>query len=181
MKELREARGTNFKRALLGVAVALLLSACGNDGMDDLREFVATAHQGRKPKVEPLPEIKPQEPFTYAAEKLVDPFSARNLKSQILQAGGAGPRPDLNRRREPLEDYPLDALKMVGTLARGKQAWAVIQAPDGTVHRASVGNHLGQNFGTITRISDDKIDLVELVQGSLGDWVERPASVALAE
>jgi len=181
MKRSCEVCGANFRRALLGVAVTLLLSACGNDAMDDLREFVATAHAGRTPKVEPLPEIKPQEPFAYAAEKLVDPFSTRNLKSQALQAAGAGPRPDLNRRKEPLEDYPLDALKMVGTLARGKQAWAVIQAPDGTVHRASIGNHLGQNFGTITRISDDKIDIVELVQGSLGDWVERSASVALAE
>jgi type IV pilus assembly protein PilP len=181
MKESRENRETNLRRVLFCTAVVLLLSACGNDRMDDLREFVATAHAGRKPKVEPLPEIKPQEPFAYAAEKLVDPFSTRNLKSQTFQAAGTGPRPDLNRRKEPLEDYPLDALKMVGTLARGKQAWAVIQAPDGTVHRASIGNHLGQNFGTITRISDDKIDLVELVQGSLGDWVERPASVALAE
>lgn len=161
--------------------LAVLIGACSNDGMDDLREFVATAHSGRKPKIEPLPEIKPQEPFAYAAENLVDPFSSRNLKSPGTQTAGNGPRPDMNRRKEPLEDYPLDALKMVGTLARGKQAWAVIQAPDGTVYRAGVGNHMGQNFGTITRITEDKIDLVELVQGSLGDWVERPASVALAE
>lgn len=162
-------------------AAVLLLVGCSNDGMDDLREFVATAHAGKTPKIEPLPEIKPQEPFAYAAEKLVDPFSSRNLKSQAAQTAGAGPRPDLNRRKEPLEDYPLDALKMVGTLERGKQAWAVILAPDGTVHRAGVGSHMGQNFGTITRITEDKIDLVELVQGSLGDWIERPASVALAE
>lgn len=149
--------------------------------MDDLRQFVATADAGRKPKIEPLPEIKPEEPFTYAAEKLVDPFSSRNLKSKLPQTAGSGPRPDLNRRKEPLEDYPLDALKMVGTLSRGKHAWAVIMAPDGTVHRAGVGNHMGQNFGTITRITEDKVDLVELVQGSLGNWVERPASIALAE
>lgn len=170
-----------FMRLIFSTMLIVLLSACGSDGMDDLREFVATAHAGKTPKIEPLPEIKPQEPFTYAAEKLVDPFSSRNLKSQAVQTAGGGPRPDLNRRKEPLEEYPLDALKMVGTLARGKQAWAVIQAPDGAVYRAGVGNHLGQNFGTITRISDDKIDVVELVQGSLGDWVERPASVALAE
>lgn len=150
--------------------------------MDDLRHFVETAHAGRTPKVEPLPEIKTQEPFAYAAAKLSDPFDARNLSSQAaLAAASAGPRPDLNRRKEPLEEYPLDALKMVGTLARGKQAWAVIQAPDGTVHRATVGNYMGQNFGKITRISEEKIDLIEIVQGTLGDWVEREASVALAE
>lgn len=181
---MRVEFSANRDRPLSLVWCAVLiagLSACANDGMDDLRQFVATASVGRTPKIEPLPEIKTQEPFTYAAEKLPDPFSPRNLNSQATQSAGNGPRPDLNRRKEPLEEYPLDALKMVGTLARGKKAWAVIQAPDGTVYRAGVGNHLGQNFGTITRISDDKIEITELVQGSLGDWVERSASVALAE
>ncbi|OGI65991.1 MAG: hypothetical protein A2W18_13470, partial [Candidatus Muproteobacteria bacterium RBG_16_60_9] len=163
----RAAREVPCRRLLILATLVFLLSACSNDGMDDLREFVATAHAGKTPKVEPLPEIKPQEPFAYAAERLVDPFSKRNLKAQAIQSTGGGPRPDLNRRREVLEEYPLDALKMVGTLARGKQAWAVLQAPDGTVHRAGVGAHVGQNFGTITRIADDKIDLIELVQGSL--------------
>ncbi|MFP5349089.1 MAG: pilus assembly protein PilP [Gammaproteobacteria bacterium] len=149
--------------------------------MDDLREFTANAHKGKTAKVEPLPEIKTTEPFVYSAAKLADPFSPANLKPASSKSAGGGPRPDMNRRREPLEEYPLDALKMVGTLSRGKQAWVVIQAPDGTVHRASVGNHLGQNFGTITRITDDKISLIELVQGPVGDWVEREASVTLAE
>jgi len=169
-------------RAVLALGVLFVLAGCGNDGMDDLREFVAKAPAGRGGKVDPLPEIKTQETFSYSAAKQVDPFAAFNLKPVNARAGaGGGPRPDMNRRREPLEDYPLDALKMVGTLAKGKQAWAVIQAPDGTVHRASVGNHLGQNFGTIIRITEDKISLVELIQGAVGDWVEREASVALAE
>lgn len=175
------ARLQKFVRLLCGSGLVAALAGCADDGMDDLRQFVANAAAGRTPKVEPLPEIKTQEPFAYAAAKLADPFAKFNLKSQGSQTAGAGPRPDMNRRKEPLEEFPLDALKMVGTLARGKQAWAVIQAPDGTVHRATVGNHMGQNFGTVTRISEDKIDLVELVQGSLGDWVEREASVALAE
>lgn len=169
-----------FVQFLCGSSLIIALSGCAEDGMDDLRQFVANAATGKTPNVEPLPEIKTQEPFVYAAAKLADPF-ARFNRSLGSQASGRGPRPDMNRRKEPLEEFPLDALKMVGTLARGKQAWAVIQAPDGTVHRAAVGNHMGQNFGTITRISEDKIDLVELVQGSLGDWVEREASVALAE
>ncbi|MBI3898755.1 MAG: pilus assembly protein PilP [Gammaproteobacteria bacterium] len=138
-----------------------------------------TAHAGKTPKVEPLPEVKPQEQFAYAADNLVDPFAQFSRKAQAT--AGAGPRPDMNRRKEALEEFPLDALKMVGTLIRGKQFWAVIQAPDGTVHRLSVGNHMGQNFGKILRISEEKISLIELVQGPLGDWVEREASVALAE
>lgn len=174
------ARFSTLLRAALPLAAVLVLGGCGNDGMDDLREFVAKAHAGRTGKVEPLPEIKTQETYSYSAAKLADPFATFNLKP-INTKVGTGPRPDMNRRREPLEDYPLDALKMVGTLSRGKQSWAVIQAPDGSVHRASVGNHLGQNFGTITRITDDKISLIELIQGAVGDWVEREASVALAD
>lgn len=167
---------------LVAVTTAVLaLAGCGSDGMDDLRDFVANAHKGRTAKVEPLPEIKTTEPFAYSATKLSDPFAVANLKPLANKTAGGGPRPDMNRRREPLEDYPLDALKMVGTLARGKQAWVVVQAPDGTVHRASVGNHMGQNFGTITRITDEKVSLIELVQGSVGDWVERETSVVLAE
>ena len=162
------------------LACLLLLGGCGGDGMDDLREFVKNAHADRKPKIEPLPEIKPYEAFAYAAAELPDPFSPANLRPQ--SAGKAsGPRPDMNRRKEPLEDYPLDALKMVGTLSRGKLSWGIIQAPDGTVHRVQRGNYIGQNFGRITRVSDEKIDLVEMHQGPLGGWVEREAVLAIQE
>lgn len=171
-----------FRRLrFLAVCLApLLLTSCADDGTDDLRRFVETAHAGKQPRIEPLPEIKTHEQFAYSAGSLGDPFVARNLRTQG-SPGGGGPRPDMNRRREALEEFPLDALKMVGTLQRGKQHWAVIQAPDGTVHRATVGNHVGQNFGAITRITEDKISLIELVQGPLGDWIERESSLALAE
>lgn len=168
------------KLRILGICMAaLLLGGCAEDGMDDLRQFVETAHAGKQPRIEPIPEIRTQELFAYGAASLRDPFTPQNLKAQAGQGGG--PRPDMNRRREPLEEFPLDALKMVGTLQRGKQAWAVIQAPDGTVHRATIGNHMGQNFGAITRITEDKIKLIELVQGPMGDWIERESSLALAE
>lgn len=158
-----------------------LLSGCSSDGLDDLREFVKHAHADRKPKIEPLPEIKPYEAFAYAAADLTNPFSPANLKPQSVQGLAGGPRPDMNRRKEPLEDYPLDGLKMVGTLSRGKQSWGIIQTADGAVYRVQKGNYLGQNFGRITRVTDEKIDLVELIQGALGEWVEREASLAIQE
>jgi type IV pilus assembly protein PilP len=164
--------------AFTGV-LCLALGGCAGDELDEVRTFVKNAHADRKPRVEPLPEIKVQEPFRYSAMNLADPFSAGNLKPQAR--GGRELRPDRGRRKEPLEDYPLDSLKMVGTLMRGKQAWAVVQAPDGTVHRAKIGDHLGQNFGMVTKITEEKIDLIELVQSSLGDWTERAANLALAE
>jgi len=160
--------------------VCAALAGCSSDGLQDLRDFVKNAYANQKPKVEPLPEIKMQETFAYSAEGLADPFAAFNLKPQSQRNAG-GPRPDPNRRKEPLEDYPLDSLKMVGTLMRGKQAWAIIQAPDGTVYRVQVGDHMGQNSGMVNKITEDKVDLVELIQSAAGDWVEREASLALVE
>ena len=167
--------GTLALVAILCVA----LSGCGSDGMDDLRDWVAKERKGRKPRVEPLPEIKIQESFIYSADDMADPFAPFNLKP-------TGPRgkkicPGCDRRQEPLEAYPLDALRMVGTLSRGNQSWAVIQAPDGAVHRAKIGDHMGQNFGMVTNISEESVNLVELIQNPLGDWIEREANLAIAE
>ncbi len=169
-----------MKRIFASFLACFILVGCSNDGLDDLRTFVQTAHADKKPKVEPIPEIKPYEAFEYSATQLTDPFSVANLKPLSTPVAN-GPRPDMNRRKEPLEDYPLDALKMVGTLMRNKSYWVIIQAPDGTVHRAQVGNFLGQNFGKVTKIGEEKIDLLELIPGSSGDWVERQASLAIAE
>ncbi len=171
---------TRSKGLVLAIFAALL-AGCSNDGLDDLRDFVKNAHADRKPRVEPIPDIKPLEGFIYAASKLPDPFAGFNLRAQKAGGGaGSGLRPDMNRRKQALEEFPLDALKMVGTLSRGKQFWAVIQAPDGTVHRTQVGAYLGQNFGAIVKISEEKIDLIELIPGSMGDWVEREASISIA-
>lgn len=153
------------------------LAACSHDGLSDLREFVNTAYANRKPAIEPIPAIKPYESFAYSAAKLPDPFTPYNTRL----SEGHGPRPDMNRRKEPLEAYPLDSLKMVGTIERGKKMWAVVQAPDGTVYRVHPGNHMGQNFGTVTKVTEEKISLVELVPGQLGDWVERDASLTLPQ
>ena len=171
-----------MRRAFLPFVLAIgLLAGCSSDGLEDLRDFVKNAHADRKPKIEPLPEIKPYEAFAYAASDLTNPFSPANLRPQSIQAKSGGPRPDMNRRKEPLEDFPLDALKMVGTLSKGKQSWGIIQTADGAVYRVQKGNHLGQNFGRITRVTDEKIDLIELIQGAMGEWVEREANIAIQE
>ncbi len=167
-------------RISLALALVLGMSGCAERSIEDLQRFTEMAYRDRKPDIEPLPRIQPHESFVYTASKLADPFSPANLQERkpdvkATTAGG----PDLTRRREPLEQYPLDALRMVGTLFRDQSAWVILRAPDGTVHRAKEGNYVGQSYGVITDIAEEKISVKELVQGPNGNWIERDASVAL--
>ena len=159
---------------LLGIA----LSGCGSDGTSDLRQWVQDQRKGRKPRVEPLPEIKTHESFVYTAGDLSDPFAPFNLNPLGEGTGSPGPRP---RNREALEGYPLDSLRMVGTLTRRNQSWAVIQDPEGGVHRIAINNYMGLNNGKVTKISEEKVELVELIRNPVGDWVKRDASLAITE
>jgi len=174
------------RRVLLIFVFSLGLAACSSDGLDDLRQFTENTHKNSKPRVDPIPEVKVYEKYAYASYKLPDPFSKDNLSRTSVSAqqedsGGLGP--DLTRPKEALEEYPLDALTMVGTLEKDKTRWAIITVATagGEVHRVKIGNHLGRNYGMITDIREDEIALVELVRSSLGDWVEREAIIKLKE
>ena len=127
---------------LMASLFCVTLSACSSDGLEDLREFVNNAYADKKPKVEPLPEIKMQETFIYNATNLTDPFAAFNLMPQG-QKSASGPRPDPNRRKEPLEDYPLDSLKMVGTVKKHGSTFALLQA-DKLVYQVQTNNYIAR-------------------------------------
>jgi len=169
-------------RTTLLAAVCVGLVACGTADLDDLREFTANAYADRKPTVEPLPQIKPHQGFTYQAADLVDPFAAENLRptSTNPTPSSSGRAPDPNRRREPLEQFPLDSLRMVGTLLRQDTRWVVVRAPDGSVHHAHKGNYIGQNYGVITDITEEVVDIKELIQDPNGAWIDRDATLAIA-
>lgn len=158
----------------------LALSGCADKTMNDLESFVANTHKERKPRIEPLPRIKPNPTFEYTASELVDPFSPANLVQKRPTPDG-GPAPDPTRRKEPLEQYPLDALSMVGTLSDADASWAIIRTPDGTVHRAGKGNYMGKNYGRIKAVKDMKVELVELVPDVNGGWMERDATLAIVQ
>ena len=161
--------------------VAVLLGGCsGNESLDDLRAFTEEAYRDQKPSIEPLPVIKPYDTFEYTASGMVDPFSPTNLIDPEEQRA-SGPSPDRTRRREALEQFPLDALKMVGTMFQSDDSWVIVRAPDGTVHRVTVGNYLGQNNGRITYISEERVDIREIVQGPTGNWEERMVTVSLVQ
>jgi type IV pilus assembly protein PilP len=155
----------------------LLLAACGGVG-DDPREFVKNAGKDPRGRIEPLPEVKPFETFTYEAMDLPDPFKPRKLAPP---SGGGGRQPDFNRPKEALENFPLENLKMVGTLSQGKVTFAIIKTPENNLYRVKPGNHMGQNFGVVTQVTENEVRLTEIVQDSAGDWIERQASLTLSE
>ncbi len=158
-----------------------LLAGCGSEEFQDLQDFVNTSGADMRGKIEAPPEVKPYEPFTYDnAEGLPDPFKPRKPEKQA--GGSRGLSPELvNHKREELEDFPLDGLKMTGYIHIHNTAYAVISAPDGKVRNVKVGNFMGQNFGRIISITETELKLKEMVQDSAGDWSERISSLELME
>jgi type IV pilus assembly protein PilP len=160
---------------------SLVLLGCADTTMSDLERFVENTHKDRAPRVEPLPRVKPNPTFQYTASELVDPFSQANLIQRRPSPNGDGPAPDPTRRKEALEQFPLDALSMVGTLSNDESSWAIIRAPDGTVHRAGAGNYVGQNYGKIQAVNETEVEIVELVPDVNGGWMERDAALAIVQ
>lgn len=170
-------------RALRAMAVtALLLAGCGGDQFSDLRQFVKESGEPLRGRVEPIPEVKQFEPFAYNAFDLPDPFKPRTTIADSRTIGGGGPQPDLNRRKEALEAFPLESLQMVGTLEQKRVYFALIKTPDKNLYRVKVGNYVGQNFGVVTTISDSAVTLKEVIQdSSSGSWTERTSNLQLLE
>lgn len=166
-----------------GILLLLLLSGCQDSSMSDLREWVASAYKDEKPEIEPLPEIPPYKSYEYKAADQDDPFDAKNIITDRPEATVAGDSPNKNRRKEELERYPLDALKMVGTLIQEEKPYVIVQTSEGTAHRATVGNYMGQNEGQIKQILplEQKVVLAELVLDPGGRWVTREVEFTIDE
>lgn len=171
-----------MRRAKLFVFLGCLaLAGCGERYLDEVRDFVKDSEKLPRGRIEPLPEVKPYEPFTYNAFDLVDPFRPRKIAPPKAAAGAGGIQPDFNRRKEPLEAYPLENLKMVGTLQQNKVTHALVKTPDNNLFRVRAGNYLGQNFGRITDITETTVMLKEIVQDSSGSWEEKEQALQLQD
>jgi type IV pilus assembly protein PilP len=166
---------------LTGVA---MLAACSGEEQGELKQELAAMTKDLRGKVDPLPQVRSYEPVPYKGESMLDPFvPGRIVVSQASGAGGGGGggvQPDLNRPKEPLEAFPLEALQMVGTLAQNKDMYALVRAGN-NLFRVKKGNYMGPNFGVITAIDEGQINLKEVVQDSGGDWVERSTTVQMQE
>ncbi len=161
------------------LSTTLFMTACQGERFDDLRIFMDNAGKDGKSKIEPLPEVKLVANFEYRQNDLLDPFLPRNLRPTI---GKGGLQPDLDRPRQPLEEFPLDALRLAGSISKpGKPPRMVIKDPKGTLHTVGVGTRIGQNFGVVSAITEGGLEIKELVQDSAGEWIESKAMMSLAD
>lgn len=160
---------------------ALLLSACGESDVDQVRSWMKQVEAETRPSVKPLPEPKTFTSFAYAANDALDPFNASKLLAEMAKnRPGGAQAPDQNRRKEFLESFPLDAMKMVGTMEKNRVVYGLVQI-DRTVYQVKSGQYAGQNYGLITGVDEDAITVREIVQDAAGDWVERISKLELQE
>ena len=171
------------KKFLLVFSVCFFLQGCSDGNMDDLRMFVADAYKDKKPEIEPLPEIQPYKGHEYNADDQNEPFDFNNIVTNRGDEAisGGGERPDANRVKESLEEFPLDALIMVGTMTQKGVPWVIVKTTQGTAHLAKIGNYLGQNDGKITQIypEEQRVLLVETVADPAGRWVTRDVELTI--
>lgn len=160
--------------------IAAVLTGCSG-GNDDLLAYISSVKAKRAGKISPVPEFKPYESFAYNDENLRDPFSIITDSEATKQGSELALRPNINRNKEALEEYPLDTLHFVGHLEKNGEKWAIITSPDNLVYRVKTGNHLGTNYGEIIAISETQIDIKEIIQDGLGGWIEREAALSLTE
>ena len=169
------------RHLLTMAAIAALLAGCGDSDVRDVRDWMTQVQHDTKPTVKPLPAPKDFIPYAYAARDQVDPFSPNKLLTELARAAETSTdpnKPDLQRPRELLETFPLDTMRMVGTMEKGGTSYALLQV-DKSLYQVKPGQRIGQNFGIVTRVSDDAVNIREVVQDSTGEWVERMAKLEL--
>jgi type IV pilus assembly protein PilP len=172
-----------FASLALLASMSAGLAGCGDGGVQEVKQWMDEVRQQTKSIVPKLAEPKKFTPFTYSAKSQMDPYSPAKLSvalAKVQTDSGNGIKPDLDRRKEALESYPLDTIVMVGTLEKPGLSYALLQI-DKSVFQAKVGNHIGQNFGKITKITDSEVQLREIVRDTTGEWVERKAKLELQE
>ena len=173
-------RNKALTRLLATIALAGALGACGR-GNSDLQAYIDEVKARPGGRIDALPQVRPAPTFAYVAGDRRSPFMPDTPQRRVSDNPNAIEGPDPNRPREFLEQFPLDTLKMVGTLADRRASFGLVQTADGLVHRVTVGNHMGQNYGRIVGITDSEVQLVEIISDGIGGFLERPAKIALAD
>jgi type IV pilus assembly protein PilP len=175
-----------FLTVLIGIIFSLTLTGCFGDDQQDIKQWMQEQRNATRPSVPPIPEPKKFTPTPYQNDLSIEPFSnqklAQALKREASQAtaNAALVAPELNRRKDVLEGYPLDAIVMVGTMLPKGVPVALVRV-DKLLYQVRVGNYLGQNYGKVVKVSETEMVLREIVQDAAGEWIERQASLQLQE
>lgn len=171
---------------LATVCLSTLLGACSSSNEDDIRQWMVEERNQTRPKVAPIPAPKQFKPEAYANASAMEPFSKEKLTQALrrdstqVAANAALVAPELARRKEPLEAFPLDAMSVVGSIYKAGQPVALVKV-DNLLYQVRVGAYLGQNYGRVTKISETEVTLREIVQDAVGEWIERVATLQLQE
>lgn len=176
-----------IRRILPPMLAAAALAGCSYSEQQEVQKWMSDQRAITKPQVQPIPEPKKFTPQGYTQEASVEPFGnqklAQALKKDAQQSGSQSAAllaPELNRRKEPLEGFPLDAMAMVGSMVKQGQPVALVKV-DNLLYQVRPGNYLGQNYGKITKVGETEVVLRELVQDAAGEWIERTATLQLQE
>jgi len=168
------------------VSLLLVLVGCSASTDDELRQWMTDQKSQTRPKVKPITEPKQFKPETYSQVTAIEPFSSQKLTQALrrdstqTESNAALIAPELARRKEALEAYPLDAMTLVGSMTKAKQPVGLVKV-DNLLYQVRPGNYLGQNYGRVMKISETEITLREIVQDTVGEWIERTATLQLQE
>jgi type IV pilus assembly protein PilP len=171
---------------LLGITLTLLLSGCGASSSDDIHQWIAAERDQARPKVVPIPEPKQFVPEQYRNTDAIEPFSNLKLTLALKRdatqttSNAALVAPELARRKDHLEEFPIDTMSMVGSLVKAGQPVALVKV-ENLLYQVKLGSYLGQNYGKVTKITETELSLREIVQDSGGEWIERVATLQLQE
>jgi type IV pilus assembly protein PilP len=169
--------------SLAPLLASLLLAGCGDSDVKEVKDWMAQVRRDTHPLVKPLPAPKDFIPYAYSARELVDPFSPQKLQAGLDKGALATHNPlapDVQRPKELLENFPLDTMRMVGALQKGGVNYGLLQI-DKAVYQVRVGQHVGENFGLVTKVTDTEVDIREVVQDAGGEWVERMSKLELQD
>jgi type IV pilus assembly protein PilP len=166
--------------------IAAMLTACGASSGDELRQWMADQKAQAQPKIKPIAEPKQFKPESYTFANEADPFSKLKLtqalgkEANLAASNGALIGPELRRRKEPLEEFPLDSMTLVGSMVQSQKPVALVKVGP-LLYQVRPGDYLGQNYGRVVKIVENEVTLREIVQDTVGEWIERPASLLLQE
>lgn len=160
---------------------AVMLGGCNQSEFSDLQVFMEETRARPAGAIEPLPEVKPYEAFTYGASSLRSPFQPPvRIDLAQRERGSQDIRPDEDRARQFLEGFNIEGFEMVGVLSNQQGMQALVRGA-GSVHRVKIGDYLGRNHGRVTSIEEGRVDVVEIVPDGEGGWLERPRTLSLPE